>query len=307
VARVHVEADLSLGKLGPRRATFLSNNHQPQSIPSPLSNPHAGSHLTMPPRCQLLSGSLATARSLSGTSQSSQRGFTSSSALHGNPLARRRGGDLGSHLPKYIIPQDADIPPYPYGARELFKQSNRGLYGLQKIEFGNNVSRKTETTTRRYWKPNVLSKSLYSVALKKRVHLRITSKVLKTMDREGGLDEYLLKQSEMRIKELGPMGWALRWTLMQKPVVIRRMRAEALALGLSQEQVDLQWPEPVAAADAATEDGTELAMEAAQAAAEQDLAEREARIAEDEAEGNSDGWAALVKTTKAGAESRPNA
>lgn len=110
------------------------------------------------------------------------------------------------------------------------------------IQFGNNVSRKTETKTRRYWKPNVLSKSLYSIALKKRIKLRITSKVLKTIDREGGLDEYLLKDNERRVKELGPLGWALRWTLMQKPEVITRLRAEAAALGLDQATIDEQWP-----------------------------------------------------------------
>lgn len=110
------------------------------------------------------------------------------------------------------------------------------------IQFGNNVSPDTETKTRRNWKPNVLSKSLYSVALKKKIKLRVTAKVLKTMDREGGLDEYLLKDSEHRLKELGPLGWALRWTLLQKPEVIARMRAEAAALGVDQATIDAQWP-----------------------------------------------------------------
>ena len=134
------------------------------------------------------------------------------------------------------------MPAYPYGDHALFKQANRGLYGEQMIQFGNNVSHKTETKTRRYWKPNVLSKSLYSVALKKKIKLRITSNVLKTMDREGGLDEYLLKDNEHRLKELGPLGWALRWTLLQKPEVIARMRAQAAALGLDQATIDIQWP-----------------------------------------------------------------
>lgn len=152
------------------------------------------------------------------------------------------GGDLGSHLPKNVIPRDASIPEYPYGPASLFKQSNKGLYGGQMIQFGNNVSPDTETKTRRHWKPNILTKSLYSVALRKRIKIRLTSKVLKTMDREGGLDEYLLKESEARIKELGPMGWALRWTLMQTPEVIARFRAEAAAIGLAQEVIDKQWP-----------------------------------------------------------------
>jgi large subunit ribosomal protein L28 len=112
------------------------------------------------------------------------------------------------------------------------------------IRFGNNVSKDTETKTRRNWKPNVLSKSLYSVTLKKKIKLRITAKVLKTMDREGGLDEYLLKDNIARIKEMGPMGWALRWTLMQRPEVVDRLRADAAALGLDQATIDKQWPTP---------------------------------------------------------------
>jgi large subunit ribosomal protein L28 len=200
----------------------------------------------MQPRCQLLSVRLSTPQVALRASQSTQRTYATydPTPVVKNPLRRRKGGDLGSHLPKHVIPQDAFIPAYPYGDHALFKQANRGLYGDQMIQFGNNVSEKTETKTRRNWKPNVLSKSLYSVALKKKVKLRITSKVLKTMDREGGLDEYLLKDNEHRLKEIGPLGWALRWTLLQKPIVIDRMRAQAAALGLDQATIDAQWPTP---------------------------------------------------------------
>jgi large subunit ribosomal protein L28 len=198
----------------------------------------------MPPRCQLLPARLSTPQTIARPSQPCRRTFATSdpAPVVKNPLRRRKGGDLGSHLPKHVIPPDSLIPPYPYGEHALFKQANHGLYGEQMIQFGNNVSEKTETKTRRNWKPNVLNKSLYSVAMKKKIKLRITSRVLKTMDREGGLDEYLLKDSEHRLKELGPLGWTLRWTLMQKPVVIDRMRAKAAALGLDQASIDAQWP-----------------------------------------------------------------
>ena len=190
----------------------------------------------------MLSGHLAT---VLRTPPTAQRTFTTSASLYNkNPLQRRKGGDLGSHLPKHVISQDVHIPDYPYGDHALFKQANKGLYGEQMIQFGNNVSRKTETKTRRKWTPNVLSKSLYSVALKKRIKLRVTSNVIKTIDREGGLDEYLLKDSVQRIKELGPTGWALRWTLMQRPEVVDRLRAEAAALGIDQATIDKQWPTP---------------------------------------------------------------
>lgn len=198
----------------------------------------------MPVRCQLLSGRISAQGVVFRSAQSTQRTYATAAPAPAvkNPLQRRRGGDLGSHLPKNVIPKDAYIPAYPYGEHKLFKQANKGLYGDQMIRFGNNVSRKTETKTRRKWKPNVLTKSLYSVALKKRIKLRVTAKILKTMDREGGLDEYLLKDNEARIKELGPMGWALRWTLMQRPEVIDRLRADAAALGLDQATIDEQWP-----------------------------------------------------------------
>ncbi|KAF1917208.1 ribosomal L28 family-domain-containing protein [Ampelomyces quisqualis] len=198
----------------------------------------------MAPRGQLLSRSLDTPRLVVRTSQATQRTYSTAepAPIVKNPLKPRKGGDLGSHLPKHVIPADAYIPAYPYGDHTLFKQANHGLYGLQMIHFGNNVSEKTNTKTRRYWKPNVIKKSLYSVALKKRIKLRITSQVLKTMDREGGLDRYLLRDNENRVKELGPLGWALRWTLMQRPEIRDKMRAEAAALGVDQATIDAQWP-----------------------------------------------------------------
>ncbi|KNG50051.1 50s ribosomal protein l24 [Stemphylium lycopersici] len=212
----------------------------------------------MPARCQLLTGRVPTPGAVLRSAQSTQRTYATTAPPPAvkNPLQRRRGGDLGAHLPKNIIPKDAYIPAYPYGEHQLFKQANKGLYGEQMIRFGNNVSTDTETKTRRNWKPNVLSKSLYSVALKKRIKLRITAKVLKTMDREGGLDEYLLKDNVARIKELGPMGWALRWTLMQKPEVIERLRADAAALGLDQATIDKQWPTPQMMAERKAAEGT---------------------------------------------------
>lgn len=196
------------------------------------------------------------------------------------------------------------IPEYPYGPSQLFKQQDRGLYGGKSIQFGNNVSKKTETKTRRYWKPNVLSKSLYSVALKKKIKLRITSNVLKTIDREGGLDEYLLKPSENRIKELGPLGWALRWTLLQKPSVIRRMREDAAALGIPQEQIDAQWPAPAEVPAEALEQAEEAVIAALAdseaGATEWAHEEREAVLSD------SDGWDALVRETNK-QETRPTA
>lgn len=64
------------------------------------------------------------------------------------------------------------------------------------------------------------------------MQVRVTTKVLRTIDKLGGLDEYLLGEKEMRIKELGESGWWLRWAVMQTPVVKRKFAAQREALGL---------------------------------------------------------------------------
>ena len=55
---------------------------------------------------------------------------------------------------------------------------------------------------------------------------------MRTIEKVGGLDEYLLGNTAARIKGLGPRGWALRWRLMQEPSVKERIRRERIALGV---------------------------------------------------------------------------
>lgn len=66
--------------------------------------------------------------------------------------------------------------------------------------------------------------------------MRVTTRVLKTIDKVGGLDEYLLGEKSARIKELGMNGWLLRWRIMQTPGVKKRFRRERRALGLVDEK-----------------------------------------------------------------------
>ncbi|KAJ6441719.1 50S ribosomal protein L24 [Purpureocillium lavendulum] len=130
------------------------------------------------------------------------------------------------------------IPPYPYGERRIYKQSNKGLYGSARIRFGNIVAEKHKNKTRRYWRPNVHVKAFYSPALGARVKTRLTLRVLKTIRREGGIDNYLLKSKPARIKELGPGGWNLRWLLMQTRAVQERFNEERVALGLEPREIE---------------------------------------------------------------------
>ena len=125
-----------------------------------------------------------------------------------------------------------DIPPYPYGAAQWYKQSNYGLYGGTKIQFGNTVSEKTEIKNRRKWKPNIHYKRLWSQSLNRWIRINVATRALRTIDKCGGLDEYLLGYKPSRIKELGFGGWLLRWRIMQTPSIKKRFAAERRALGL---------------------------------------------------------------------------
>ncbi|OAA56142.1 50S ribosomal protein l24 [Niveomyces insectorum RCEF 264] len=140
--------------------------------------------------------------------------------------------------------QQPEIPPYPLGPRLLYKQSNTGLYGNARIRFGNTVSRETEIINpqknRRKWRPNIHEKRLFSEALGVSIRTRISARVLRTVDKAGGLDEYLLGSKPARISELGPWGWRLRWRIMQTQRVQERFRREREALGLPARDVAIE-------------------------------------------------------------------
>lgn len=59
--------------------------------------------------------------------------------------------------------------------------------------------------------------------------------MLRTIDKVGGLDAYLLGDKPARIKELGVEGWRLRWKVLRTPSVRGRIRKERVRLGLPVE------------------------------------------------------------------------
>ncbi|CAD6590937.1 MAG: 39S ribosomal protein L24, mitochondrial [Alectoria sarmentosa] len=133
-----------------------------------------------------------------------------------------------SHPPRYT----QTPPPYPYGPALHYKQSDSGLYGGATLQFGNKVSEKNALKSRRAWRPNIHNKRLWSDGLGRFVQIKVQSRVLRTIDKCGGLDEYLLGEKPQRIKELGVQGWRLRWLVLRTGKVRRRVRAEREALGL---------------------------------------------------------------------------
>ncbi|KAI9783038.1 MAG: 39S ribosomal protein L24, mitochondrial [Candelina submexicana] len=157
----------------------------------------------------------------------SLRQFSSTAVRTGRPSASQLRHD------------HADIPPYPYEPARWYKQSNLGLYGGTRIQFGNKISERTEIKTRRHWRPNIQHKRLWSASLEEWLKIRVAPRVLRTIDKVGGLDEYLLGEKPARIKELGMGGWRLRWRIMQTDVVRERYRLEREKLGLPESEVNL--------------------------------------------------------------------
>lgn len=46
------------------------------------------------------------------------------------------------------------------------------------------------------------------------------------MDKVGGLDNYLLGNKPARVRELGPMGWSLRWKVLESATAKAALQAE---------------------------------------------------------------------------------
>lgn len=75
-------------------------------------------------------------------------------------------------------------------------------------------------------------KKLYSEALDKRIRVKVTTRVLRTIDKVGGLDNYLLGDKSARVKELGMEGWKLRWEVLNTKAANERFAAQREELGL---------------------------------------------------------------------------
>ena len=65
---------------------------------------------------------------------------------------------------------------------------------------GNNVSHSNNRTKRRFI-PNLQNVKLYSGTLQKYINLNITVRMMKTVEKNGGLDSYLIKTSNKNLAE----------------------------------------------------------------------------------------------------------
>ena len=65
---------------------------------------------------------------------------------------------------------------------------------------GNNVSHANNRTKRRFI-PNLQNVQLYSGTLQKYINLNITIRTMKTVEKNGGLDSYLIKTSNRNLAD----------------------------------------------------------------------------------------------------------
>ncbi len=125
-------------------------------------------------------------------------------------VAKRHDFQVGEVRPRYMPKKRAAFPDYKYGDALVYKQSNKGLYGGLFKGSGHRIS-ESKNKVNRTWKVNVNRKSLWSEALNRHIRVKVAARVVRTISKEGGVDNYLVKDKSARVKELGPTGWRLRY------------------------------------------------------------------------------------------------
>jgi large subunit ribosomal protein L28 len=68
------------------------------------------------------------------------------------------------------------------------------------VQTGNNVSHSNRKSRRRFM-PNLQQVSLISESLNQTVHLKISAAALRTIDHNGGLDNFLMKTHSAKLTE----------------------------------------------------------------------------------------------------------
>jgi hypothetical protein len=67
---------------------------------------------------------------------------------------------------------------------------------------------------------------MFSRALGHKIRIKVSARVMRTIDKVGGLDEYLMGETAGRIKELGAEGWNLRWAIVNRLAEQKRGRTD---------------------------------------------------------------------------------
>lgn len=105
-------------------------------------------------------------------------------------------------------------PVYSYETM-FFKRQNKGLFGGLQRTRSKTCSEAGNKNLRAHL-PNIVKAKLWSETLNKSIDTKVTTTVLRTVTKEGGLDNYLTKDKPARVKTLGLKGWKLRYEVMKK-------------------------------------------------------------------------------------------
>lgn len=96
-----------------------------------------------------------------------------------------------------LFPCTQSSLPQDFGAcRYRSNRSRRGLYDGRDIRSGNTISFSNKHNKRKF-KPNVFKKRVYSEVLDEMIRFHLTAGTLRSIDKAGGLDNYLLTSSNV--------------------------------------------------------------------------------------------------------------
>jgi large subunit ribosomal protein L28 len=70
----------------------------------------------------------------------------------------------------------------------------------KKVQYGHNVSHSHRATNRRF-EPNIQKVHLVSEALGRRISLNVAARTLRTVQKKGGLDAFLLDTADAKLPE----------------------------------------------------------------------------------------------------------
>ncbi|KAK6457673.1 ribosomal L28 family-domain-containing protein [Scheffersomyces xylosifermentans] len=150
------------------------------------------------------------------------------------PAQARNKNDKFYKILKYVKPIDTTVyeagqelpagvkipitrPQFPQYAYEtmFFKRQNRGLFGGVQRKRSKNCSESGNKSLRVHL-PNIQKTKLWSETMNKSISIKASTKVLKTITKEGGLDNYLTKDKPARVKTLGLKGWQLKYQVLKQ-------------------------------------------------------------------------------------------
>jgi large subunit ribosomal protein L28 len=109
-------------------------------------------------------------------------------------------------------------------------RSRRGLYDGKDIRSGNNVSFSMRATKRKF-RPNVIMKRVYSEILDEMLRFHLTTSTLRSIDKAGGLDNYLLTKEITEGEGFHAKQRILK--RLKNEARMRRMASEAMANGIA--------------------------------------------------------------------------